>query len=73
MRVNGESEKAGLKLNIQKLRSWNPVPSLHGKERGKKMEMVADFIYLGSKITAESGCSHKIKDPCSLEEKLRQT
>ena len=36
MRVNGESEKAGLKLNIQKLRSWNPVPSLHGKEMGKK-------------------------------------
>jgi len=38
MTVKGESEKAGLKLNIQKLRSWHPVPSLYGKQMGKKMK-----------------------------------
>ena len=61
MRMKEESEKAGLKLNIRKLRSWHWVPSLHGKQERGKMEAVTDFIFLGSKITADSDCSHEIK------------
>ena len=61
-----ESEKAGLKLNIQKLRSWHLSPSLHGKYMAKKWKLT-DFIFLGSKITADSDCSHKIKDTCPLK------
>ena len=57
MKVKEESEKVGLKLNIRKLRSWLLVPSLHGKQMGK----LADFIFLGSKITADGDCSHEIK------------
>ena len=49
-----------LKLNIKKLRSWLPVPSLHSKETGKQ-NTVTDFIFLGSKITADGECSHEIK------------
>ena len=59
-KVKDESEKTGLKLNIQKLRSWHPVPSLHVKRMGK-METVADFLFLCSKITADGDCSHDIK------------
>ena len=62
MKVKEESVKAGLKLKFRKLRSWHLVPSL--------LETVTDFIFLGSKITADVDCSHEIKDPCSLEEKL---
>ena len=58
MTVKEESEKTGLELNIQK--TWHPVPSLHGKQR-QKVKMVADFIFLGSKITADGACCHKIK------------
>ena len=61
MKVKEESEKAGLKLNIQKLRSWYPVPSLHSKQMWKKMETVTDFIFLGSKITVDCDYSHGIK------------
>ena len=61
MNVKEESEKAGLKLNIQKLRSWYPVPSLHGKIDGEKIETVTDCIFLGSKITVDGDCSHGIK------------
>ena len=57
MKVKEESEKVGLKLNIQKGRSWHLVPSLHGE----KVETVSDFIFLFSKITEDSDCSHKIK------------
>ena len=58
MKVKEESEKAGLELNIKKKRrSWHLVPSLHGET----METVTDFIFLGSKITADGDCSHKIK------------
>ena len=60
MKVKEESEKVDLKLNIQKLRSWHPVPSLHDKY-GKTMETVRDFISGGSKITADGDCSHEIK------------
>ena len=45
---------------FRKLRSWHPVPSLHGKQMGK-LEAVADFIFLGSKITANGDCSHEIE------------
>ena len=69
MRVKEESEKIGLKLNIQKTKimASGPVTSLQ-IERGK-VETVTDFIFLGSKITADCDCSHEIKR-CSLEEKL---
>ena len=60
MKVKEKSEKVGLKLNVQKLRSWHPVPSLHGKY-GETMERLRDFIFLGSKITADGDCSHEIK------------
>ena len=53
MRVKEESEKAGLKLNIQKIRSWHLVPSLHGKTEGEKVKGVTDFTFLGSKITVD--------------------
>ena len=62
-----ESEKVDLKLTFKKLRSWHPVPSLHGKQ------MWTEFIFLGSKIIADGDFSHEIKDACSLEEKLQQT
>ena len=61
-----ESEKVGLRLNIQKLRSWHPVPSLHGKQ----METVSDFSFLGSKITADGDCSHEIKRRLLLGRKV---
>ena len=61
MRVKEESEKIGLKLNIQKTNSMasNAITSLQIDEG--KMETVTDFIFLGSKITANSDCSHEIK------------
>ena len=46
---------------MKKLRLRHPVPSLHGKIDGEKVEAVADFIFLDSKITADSDCSHEIK------------
>ena len=58
MKVKQESEKAGLKLNIKKQRS-GPITSW--QIDGEKMEMMTDFIFLGSKITADGDCSHKIK------------
>ena len=54
MSVKEESEKAGLKLNIQTLKPWYLAPSLHGE----KVEAVTDFIFFGSKITVDSDCSH---------------
>ena len=58
MRVKEEREKAGLKLNIKKLRSWHPVPLLHGKQVGKKVEIMSDFNFLGSKINSDVDSSH---------------
>ena len=60
MKVKEESAKAGLKLNIQKQRSWHPIPSLHQID-GEAMERGTDFIFLGFKITADGDCSHEIK------------
>ena len=60
MKVKEESEKVGLKLNIQKQRRWHPVPSLHGKYKGNSVNSVW-LYFLGSKITADGDCSHEIK------------
>ena len=68
MKLKEESEKAGLKLNIQKLRSWHPVTSW--QIGGETMKTVTDFIFLASKITADVTEAMKLKDTCSLEEKL---
>ena len=61
MKVKEECEKVGLKLNIQKTRSWHPVPSLHGQTDGETMATVTDFIFLGFKIIVDGDSSHKIK------------
>ena len=62
MKVKEESKKAGLKLNIQKTKimASSPIPSWHQID-GETMETVTDFIFLGSKITADGDCSHEIK------------
>ena len=60
-RVKKESEKSGLNSAFKKLRSWHLVPSLPGKIEGEKVETVTDFIFLGSKITGDSDCSHEIQ------------
>ena len=72
-KVKEESEKAGLKLNIQKTKIMGCGPIVLWQIDGKTMETVTDFIFLGSKITADGDCSHEIKDTCSMEEKLWPT
>ena len=72
MKVKEESEKAGLKLNIQKTKIMASGPIAVWQIEGKKVETMTDFIFLGFKITADGDCSHEIKRH-SLEEKLRQT
>ena len=64
--VKEESEKAGLKLNIQKTKIMASNPTTSWEIDGETVETVSDFIFLGSKITA----AMKLKDACSLEEKL---
>ena len=61
MKVKEESEKADLKLNIQKMKimASGPITSWHID--GEKLETVSDFIFLGCKITADGDCSHKVK------------
>ena len=61
MKVKEESEKVGLKLNIQKLKIMASGPITSWQIDGETMETVADFIFLGSKITADGDCSHEIK------------
>ena len=73
MKVKEESEKAGLKLNIQKMKIMTSSPITSCQIDGETMETVTDFIFLGSKITTDGDCSHEIKDACSLEEKLWPT
>ena len=73
MKVKQERETAGLKLNIQKMRIMASSPISSWQIDGETVETVTDFIFLGSKITADGDCSHKLKDACSLEEKLWQT
>ena len=75
MKVKEESEKVGLKLNIQKTKimASGPITSWQILTEGWKVEAVTDFVFLGSKITADGNCSHEIKNACSLEEKLWPT
>ena len=61
MKVKEESEKAGLKFNIQKAKSMASGPINSWQTHGETMETVTNFVFLGSKITADSGCSCKIK------------
>ena len=61
MRVKEESEKVGLKLNIQKTKIMASSLITSWQIDGEKMEMVTDFIFLGSKITVDGDCSHEIK------------
>ena len=70
-KVKEESEKAGLELNIQKTKIMAFGPFTSWQIEGETMEVVADFIFLGSKITSDGDCSYEIKR-CSLEEKLWQ-
>ena len=73
MKVKVESEKAGLNHNIQKMKIISSGPITSWQIDGEKVEIVTDFIFLASKITADSDCSHEIKTACFLEEKLWQT
>ena len=61
MRVKEKHEKAGLKVDIQKTKIMAPGPITSWQIEDEKVEAVTDFIFLGSKITADSGCSHEIK------------
>ena len=61
MKVKEESEKVGLKLNIQKTKIMTSGPITSWEIDGETVETVADFIFLGSKITADGDCSHQIK------------
>ena len=61
MKMRKESEKASLKLNIQKTKSMASGPIISWQIDGETMETVTDFIFLGSKITADGDCSHEIK------------
>ena len=70
MKVKEESEKVGLKLNIQKTKIMASGPITSWEINGETMETVSDFIFLDSKITADGDSSHEIKDTYSLEGKL---
>ena len=61
MKVKEESEKAGLKLNIQKMKIMASSPIASWQIDGETMETVTDFIFLGSKMSADGDCSHEIK------------
>ena len=72
MKVKEESEKAGLKLNIQKTKIMASSPITSWQIDGETVKTVTDFIFLGSKITADGDCTHEIKRH-SLKEKLWPT
>ena len=61
MKVKVESEKVGLKLNIQKMKIMASRPTTSWEIDGETVETVSDFIFLGSKITTDGDCSHEIK------------
>ena len=69
MKVKEESEKIGLKLNIQKTKIMASGPITSWERDGETVKTVSDFIFLGSKITADGDCSHKIKRRLLLERK----
>ena len=70
MKGKEESEKVGLKLNIQKTKIMASTPITSWQINGETMETVSDFIYLGSKITADGDCSHEIKRRLLLGRKV---
>ena len=70
MKVKDESEKVGLKLNIQKMKIMASSPITSWEIDGETVETVSDFILGGSKITADGDCSHETKQTYSLEGKL---
>ena len=70
MKVKVESEKVGLKLNLQKTKIMASGPITSWQINGETVETVTDFIFLISKITEDVAIAHKIKNACSLEEKL---
>ena len=70
MKVKEDSEKAGLKLNIQKTKIMASGPNTSWQIHGETLETVRDFIFLGSKIIEDGDCTMKLKDACFLEEKL---
>ena len=70
MKVKEESEKVGLKLNIQKTKIMASGPIISWQIDGETVKTVADFIFLGSKITAEGDCSHEIKRHLLLGRKV---
>ena len=70
MKVKKESKKAGLKLNIQKTKIMASGPITSWEIDGETMETVTDFIFLGSKITADGDCSHEIKRRSLLGRKV---
>ena len=69
-KVKEESEKAGLKLNIQKMKIMGSGPITSWQIEGEKVETVADFIFLSSKITVDGDCNHKIKRHLLLGKKV---
>ena len=73
MKVKEESEKAGLKLNIQRAKIMASSPITSWQIDGETMKTVTDLIFLGSKITADVTVAMKLKDACSLEGKLSST
>ena len=73
MKVKEESEKAGLKLNIQEMNIMASSPITSWQIDRETMETVTDFLFLGSKITADGDCSHEIKSHLLLRKKLCQT
>ena len=70
MKVKEESEKVGLKLNIQKTKIMASIPITSWETDGETMETVTDFLFLGSKSLQMVTAAMKLKDACSLEEKL---
>ena len=70
MKVKEESEKVGLKLNIQKMKIMASAPITLWQIDGETVETVSDFTFLGSKITADGDCSHEIKRCLLLERKV---
>ena len=73
MKVKEESKKAGLKLNIQETKIMASGSTTSWQIDGETVETETDFLFLGSKITADGDCSHELKDTCSLKEKLWPT
>ena len=70
MKVKGESEKVGLKLNIQKTKIMASGPITSWQVGGETVETMADFLFLGSKITADGDCSHQVKSHLLLGRKV---